>query len=84
MIKVTNSEEYKGETTLFLSNGHEVKFATSKLIEFIEDNHLNVRTEDDGHGGDHEVTFATADEFLDTEWESVCAGYYKHVILKGE
>jgi len=87
-ITVISSEEFKDQTSLFLSNGHEVSFPTSRLIDYIEANHLNVHTEGTGltsdpNGTEVEVSI-DADIFLDENWESITRSYYQNVILKGE
>lgn len=82
-ITITSSEEFNGITTVFLSNGHNVRFATSELILFIEDNNLNVENQGSGlvcepNGTDNEVEVCTADEYLDNNWDSVVSNYYKN------
>lgn len=72
-ITITSSEEFNGVTTVFLSNGHSVSFATTELVLFIEDNHMNI----EGEAGE-EREFCTADEYLDANWDSVVSNYYKN------
>lgn len=84
------SEEFKGEVTLFLSNGHEVKFETSKLIDYIEASGLNVTDTYGGNSGigepwlDNETVECVEDceSYLDNNFDSVCESYYKNVICK--
>lgn len=72
-ITIKSSEEFNGVTTVFLSNGHSVYFATTELVLFIEDNHMNI----EGEAGE-EREFCTADEYLDNNWDAVVSTYYKN------
>lgn len=72
-ITIKSSEEFNGITTVFLSNGHNVRFATSELILFIEDNHMNIS----GEAGE-ESEFVSSEDYLDNNWDSVVSNYYKN------
>lgn len=86
-LTIISTEEFSGETVLFMSNGSEVKFETSKLIDFIEENELNTEDEYIGNSspiGDGNpcydkyqlVETCEASEYLDNNYDEVCELYY--------
>lgn len=89
---IKNSEEHEGEIKIFLSNGHEVTFATESLIEYIEKNGLNITEVNQGTGlvcdpnsPDEYIEVVTpVDVFLDQYFDEMCSNYYLNVILKGK
>lgn len=89
---ISHSEEFNGITTLFLSNGHEINFPTSKLIDYIKANELNIEQKSCGSGLTcdpnciewTECNEIDADEYLDLHWYSVVEKYYTNVVLKAE
>lgn len=91
-ITIESAEEQNENTTLLLSNGHKVVFPTSKLIDYIVVNELNVTVESCGSGlmcdpecrEWSECKVVEPSAYLDSEWDSVCEMYYRNVVLKVE
>lgn len=87
---IKNSEEYRGNVTIFLSNGHEISFETSKLNDFIEENKLNVSTENQGTGlvcdpngtDDYVEITIPVEKWIDDNFDAAVASYYLNVICK--
>lgn len=86
-IEVTSSEEYKGITTLFLSNNGTINIPTDYLYRFVEENKLNTENGSNGLTCDpyaKEYTIETpVSDYLDANWDQVCSDYYKYIIKKG-
>lgn len=89
-IYIRDSEEFKGITTIFLSNSHEIKFETSKLEAFVIANEMNVKLSNCGVGltcdpncrewVENEII--PVDKYLDDNWNEVVEKYYNQVICK--
>lgn len=83
-ITIISTEEFANETVLFMSDGSEVKFETSKLIDYISDNELNVSEENvgsglvcDPFGNDEYVTVVIPPyTYLDDNFDQVVNLYY--------
>lgn len=79
-LTILSTEEFSNETALFMSDGSEVKFETSKLIDFIEYAKLNMEYTGTGlvcdpNGTEEEIEIDST-KYLDDNFNEVCNAYY--------
>lgn len=79
-LKVTTSEEFRGEVTIYLNNKHEIKFPTQDLVDYVEEQGFH-KTDIDGSTMDYPDT---VNDWLDVNanWDKAVASYYKFIICK--
>lgn len=91
-LKVTTSEEFRGEVTIYLNNKHQIKFPTQDLVDYVEAQELNISTENHGvglvcdpNGTDDYIDVETPiNDWLDVQanWDKAVDSYYHNIICK--
>jgi|GEM_PF-5222252 len=87
-IGLASTEEYKGLTTFFFTNGESQSIPTERIEAFVVERGMNVEhqlidCDEYGQAISAPCETQSASDYLDENWEKVTNRFYNEVILKG-
>jgi len=87
-IGLASTEEYKGLTTFFFTNGESQSIPTERIEQFVRSQEMNIDSQlvdvtDNGQEISEPYEFQSASDYLDENWGKVTNRFYNEVIIGG-